>query len=145
MPDGGDERRSPNTTLSALSGVNCNLLDGLAYGSSALPLHGLEQEGVFARWNQGKSDGTAVASAVHVTCFQPRAQPRIEDVGMSVPELGRQAASNTQVVQLQINEWGSFGKIAPDVVDSNMQARNAATFTLRSNHHSVPASQCEFE
>jgi hypothetical protein len=105
----------------------------------------LEQEGVFSRRNQGKSDGTAVASAMHVTGFQPGAQPRIEDVRMSVPELRRQAASNPQVVQLQVNEWGSFGKIATNVVDSNMQARNAATFTLRSNHHSVPASQSEFE
>jgi hypothetical protein len=117
------------------------MVHALTHWSSVSPFDRLKSKRIVAGRNHGKGNGGPVATAVHVARFKPCTKPRIEDVRMSLPELWRKAALNAQMIKLQFDGRRISWKIAAHIIDSHVQASDAATFTLRSNHHSVPASQ----
>lgn len=54
---------------------------------------------------------------------------------MALPKVGCEIALNMQMVQVQLDDRNTFRKIAPDVIDSNVQSGNSAALALRCNHH----------
>jgi hypothetical protein len=106
----------------------------------SVALDWLKSEGVVACRNHRERNGTAVTLSVKMPSLKPGAEPWIEDVRLSMPEIRGKPALNPEMVQLQLDDRGILGKIATNIVDTHVQTRDAATFTMRSNHHSVPAS-----
>ena len=49
---------------------------------------GLQAEAVFAGWNQRERDGCFAWAPVKILRLQPRAQTRIADLGLALPEIG---------------------------------------------------------
>lgn len=62
--------------------------------------HRLQAKRVLARRNHRESDGMTVSTCVHMFGFQPRAQPRIIDFRLPLPEIGSQTALDPEMIEL---------------------------------------------
>jgi len=67
--------------------------------------------------------------------FKPGAETRIVDIRLVVPEAGVEPALNLQMIELQLDNRDSLGKIAPNVGYTHMQPREAAPLASRFDHH----------
>jgi hypothetical protein len=52
-----------------------------------------------------------------------------------LPEIGREAALNLQMTKLQLDDWNTVGKIAPDVICADIETRNSDSLALCLDHH----------
>jgi hypothetical protein len=73
--------------------------------------------------------------------FQPCAQPGIEDLRLTLPEIRFQATLNLEMIEYQFNTRYALWKISPDVVNAHMKSGDSASLALRFDHHNVPANQ----
>jgi hypothetical protein len=60
--------------------------------------HRLQAKGVFARGNHGQGHWMSISAGVHVFALEPRAQARIENFRLALPEIGRQPALDAEVI-----------------------------------------------
>jgi hypothetical protein len=60
--------------------------------------HWLQAKGVFARGNHGQCHRMSISAGVHVFAFEPRAQARIENFRLALPEIWRQPALDAEVI-----------------------------------------------
>ena len=95
----------------------------------------LQPEGIFPRWNHRKRNGSSMGLAVQMFRFQPCAEAGIVDIRLALPKIRAQPTLDLQMIQLQLDDGGAPGKIAPDVGSADMQSRCTATFRLCFNYH----------
>jgi hypothetical protein len=105
--------------------------------------HGLQAKRVFAGGYEVQGDRMTTPAAVHVLCFKPRAQARVEDFRLALPEIWRQPALNSEMIQLQFDRGDFPGKIPADIVRADEQSRESPAFTLSFDYHVAPALQRE--
>jgi len=69
-------------------------------GSHALTVgrHGLQAEDVVARGDHVQRNGVTIAAGVHVLGLKPRAQARVKDLRLALPEIRGQAALDPKVI-----------------------------------------------
>lgn len=103
--------------------------------------HGLQAKCILACGNHIQGYRVAVPAGVHMLGFEPRAKARIEDLGLSLPEIGREPALDPEVIQLQFNGGDILGKIPPDIICTDEQSRESPSFTLCFDYHMAPALQ----
>lgn len=72
---------------------------------------------------------------MQVLRFEPGAEPGIVDFGLTLPEVGLEAALDAQMAELQLDVLRALGEVAADIVGSNVQSREAVTFALRFDDH----------
>jgi hypothetical protein len=73
--------------------------------------------------------------ALQLFQFEPVTQPWIVNLRLALPEMRLQSALDSQVVQFQIDAFDVLGKIAADIIDSNIESGDAMSRPLRFNHH----------
>jgi len=118
----------------------CAATSGHGHGARSgldLPVQSdrLQPEGVIPFRNHHERDGSSIRFCMQMPGFQPCAQPRIEDLRLTLPEIRFQATLNLEMVQLQFDARNLLGKIAPDIVDAHMKSGDAATLALCLDHH----------
>jgi len=96
--------------------------------SRAFLANRLESEGVLAGGDHGQRDRIAVFAFVNVPGFKPDAEARIDDFRFVLPEAGLETALNVEVIELQFDHRGVRGKVAADIVRTNVQTCAAAAF-----------------
>ena len=95
----------------------------------------LQPEGVLPLWNHRYRDRSPIRFCVHVPGFKPRAQPRIEDLRLTLPECGLQATLDLKMIEYQFDTRDALGEITPDVVHAHMKSGDSASLALRFDHH----------
>jgi UDP-N-acetylmuramoylalanine-D-glutamate ligase len=95
----------------------------------------LQAEGIFSGGNHGHGEGGSVGISAEVFCFKPGAQPGVADLRPAPPEGRRQAALNEQMIEVQLNDGDTLGKITADIVYAYVQTGHRETSALRSDHH----------
>ena len=95
----------------------------------------LQAKGILPRWNHSQRYGGAVAACVHVLVFEPRAQARIVDFRLALPEIRSQSTLDPKMIQLQFDGRDVLGKVAPDIIAADVDSRESLTFALRFYHH----------
>jgi len=96
---------------------------------------GQEPIRVVACGDHRQRDGGSIRSSMQVLGFEPGAEPRIVNLRLALPEIGREAALNLQMTKLQLDDWNTVGKIAPDVISADMETRNSDSLALCLDHH----------
>ena len=100
--------------------------------------HESNPERIFARWNHRQGNGAPTGARTQVLGFKPCAKPRIEDLRLILPEIGRQITLDLQMIQLQFDKRNASRKIALNVTAAHVQAGNSAAFALCFDYH-MPA------
>jgi hypothetical protein len=75
--------------------------------------------------------------------LKPRAQPGIENLRLTLPEIRLEPALNLQMIQLQLDASNVFGKVAPDIVHAHVQSDNSASLALCLDDHTYPLFKAE--
>lgn len=96
---------------------------------------GLEAKGILTSGNHGQGNGVTIAFSVEVLGFKPGTEPGIVDIRLVMPKAGVQPALNLQMIELQLNNRNSLGKITPNVGYTHMQPGEAAPLALRFYNH----------
>ena len=60
-----------------------------------------------------------------------------------MPEIGRQAALNQQVVQMQLDDADASGKVTADVADSHLDTDERVSLALRFYQHKYLPVDCD--
>lgn len=97
--------------------------------------NGLQAEGVVACGNHYERDGRATPITMHMLGLEPRAEARIVDFGLTLPEIRRQAALDPKMIQFQFDGRNILWKIATDIIRPDVQSRETLTFALSFDHH----------
>jgi len=101
--------------------------------------HGAEAERVIPRRDKGQRNDRLFGLRSQVFRFQPRAQPRVVDLGFAIPEIRLQTALDMQVIELKLNNRNVLGKIAANVRRAHMKSSEAPTLTVCFYNHDAPA------
>ena len=75
-------------------------LGPLDWPDGTVHAEGLQPKRVFAFGNHGQRDGSSTRSCMEMFGFEPGAEARIVNLGLVLPEIGREAALNPQMIQL---------------------------------------------
>jgi len=62
--------------------------------------------------------------------FKPGTKPGVVDLGPSIPEIGLQAALDSQMAQLQFDCLCALGEVAADIASSHVKAGYSASFAV---------------
>src|SRR5947209_20363272 len=73
--------------------------------------------------------------------LQPRAQSRVANFRLSVPEIGRQIAFNAEIAEQQFDRGHPLGEISTNVGNAHAQAKFMTTIVLRSDNHTLTSSR----
>ncbi len=98
-------------------------------------LNGLEAEGILASRNHGQGNRVTITSSVKVLGFKPGAEAGIVDIRLVAPEAGVKPALDLKMIELQLYDRDSLGKITPNVGYTHMQPGEAAPLALCFDHH----------
>jgi hypothetical protein len=101
------------------------------------PAHGyrLQPETILPRPDHRQRRRRPSRQAGRVLQFQPRAQPRIVNLAVALPEFRFQPALDLQVIQLQLDRGHLLGKIPPDVGCTYVQAGYRRASVLNLDQH----------
>ena len=71
--------------------------------------------------------------------FEPRAQARIVNFRLALPEIWRQSTLDAEMIQLQFDGGDFLWKIPSYVICTDEQSGESPSFTLRFDYHMAPA------
>jgi len=103
--------------------------------------HGLQAKRILACRDHVQGNGMTIATGMHMFGFEPRAEARIENLRLALPEIGRQPTLDPQMIQLQFYRGDILGKIPPDIIRPDVQSRESSAFTVCFDYHMAPALQ----
>ncbi len=121
-------------------------VDGIEGGfdpESRVRADGLQAEAVFAGWNQRQRDGRVARAPVKVLRHQPRAQAWIANLRLALPEIGLEAKLNEQMIEVQLDDIRTAGKIAAHISRAHVDAGQLAAFAMRFDDHRILSSDGE--
>lgn len=95
----------------------------------------LEAEGVFTGGNHDHGERGSIGIDSEIFGLEPGAEPGIVDLRLILPEIGRQAALDPQMIQVQLDGGGVPGEVAPDIVHAYVKSDDSEAFFLRFDHH----------
>ena len=78
--------------------------------------YGLQAKCIFACRNHGQSHRVTIPAGVHMFGFEPRAEARIVNFRLALPEIWRQSALDAEMIQLQFDGGHFLGKISPYII-----------------------------